>query len=398
MKQQLRLYFDYAAATPLAPEVVAAMQPYFQEHFGNPSSLHAFGQVAAQDLERFRAQIAQGVGAHANEIFFTGSGTESCNLAILGAALANQGRGRHLITTAAEHEAVLAPFAKLAKLGFEITYVPVDEFGLVRERELRAAIRPDTILVSLMYANNEVGSIHDLPFLSKLIKKANPQTLFHADACQAAALLTMDVGELGIDLLSWSAAKIYGPKGIAALYKKRGVHLEPQLLGGGQEFGLRSGTQSVALIAGFAKAMDLAKQARVAEERRLCALRDQLWEGLCRAWPGLQLNGHERRRLANMLNISVEGIDAEALVFFLDQEGLAVSTGAACSTSKSEPSHVLLAMGADLGRAKGSLRFSLGKGTTEQQIARVVEIFPQALQRLTGLKGQRQAPAKPVYA
>lgn len=386
-----RIYLDYAATTPLAPEVFLAMKPYWAARFGNPSSLHASGRGAREAIEKSRQQAAGVLGCQAREIIFTGSGTESDNLAIRGAAEANPtslklcGAGNfcgHIITSRIEHHAVLEPIKYLEKQGIKVTYLEVDSYGRVSPQDVAEALQDDTFLVSIMYANNEMGAIEPIAEIAKLVKRKNKAVLIHTDAVQAAGLLPLSIRELGIDLLSLSAHKFYGPKGVGILYKRNGVNLAPQILGGGQEFGLRSATENVAAIAGAAAALSLAETRRVSEVKRLGKLRDFLIESVKKAIPKAILTGHPRQRLPGNASFCFPGIEGEALVFRLSERGYECSSGSACSTGKFEPSHVLLALGLDKGLALGSLRISLGRATTKGNLAAFVPILKQEVEKL----------------
>lgn len=371
-----RVYLDHAAATPLLPEVKAEMQATL-EFFGNPSSLHQEGKQAKAILDNARKTVADFLSAQASEIIFTSSGTESCNLAILGSAFTSQQKGKHIITTSVEHHAVLEACKFLEQQGFEVTYLPVDEDGLVTPSQFAEVVREDTILVSVIFANNEVGSINAIKEITRAVKKKNASTLVHTDACQAGPFIPLNVQSLGVDLLTLNSAKLYGPKGSAVLYKKKAVELTSFIRGGGQEQDLRAGTENIVAIAGFAKAIELVKP-----NEGLTQLRDEAIQALQKAIPGIELNGHMKNRLANNINISIPGMDGETLVIYLDQRGIACSTGAACTTAKTEPSHVLLAMGKTPEQARSSLRFTLGHSTTKADIDYLVKQLTETVQIL----------------
>lgn len=364
-----RIYLDHAATTPIDPQVAQAMQPFLTEQFGNPSSLHQEGREARQALEQARASLAKFLNAQSEELIFTGSGTESCNLAIIGSALAMQDKGKHVITTKVEHHAVLEAFTFLEQQGFTVTWLDVDEFGMVTPQIVADAIKEDTILVSVIMANNEVGSLNPIKEITRRCKQVKSDLLVHTDACQATGAVKLDVKSLGIDLLTINASKIYGPKGIGLLYKQKQAKLMPIIHGGGQEKGLRSGTQDVSAIVGFAKAVELLDL----HSEKTRELRDYFIAKLQETIPGIVVNGHSKDRLPNNVNVSIPGMDGETLVIFLDQKGIACSTAAACTTASTEPSHVLLAMGKTEAEAKSSLRFSLGKSTTKEAIDYTVE-------------------------
>ena len=371
------IYFDNAATTPVRKEVFTAMKPYFSTYFGNPSSLHAKGLEARDAVEEARKLIAEILNCATDELIFTSGGTESVNLAIKGIAFARK-KG-HIITQKTEHDAVLETCKWLEKQGFELTYLNVDEFGLVKPEQVEKHIRKDTILVSIMYANNEIGTIQPIKEIAEVCRKH--EVLFHTDACQAAGYLDMDVKNLGIDLMTINGSKIYGPKGVGLLFIKKGIEIEPLLHGGGQEYGLRSGTENVPAIVGFAKALELAQKEKVTEVQRLTALQDRLVSGLQRIADS-KLNGHPQKRLPNNVNVSIYGVEGEAVLLMLNEKGICASTGSACSTKSLEASHVLLAMGMSHEMAHGSLRFSLGKHTKEKDISRLMKVLPGIVKKL----------------
>jgi len=371
------IYFDNAATTPVRKEVFKAMKPYFSKSYGNPSSLHAKGLEARDAVEEARKLIAGILNCSTDELVFTSGGTESVNLAIKGIAFARK-KG-HIITQKTEHDAVLETCKWLEKQGFDVTYLDVDEFGLVKPEQVEKHIRKDTILVSIMYANNEIGTIQPIKEIAEVCRKH--KVLFHTDACQAAGYLDVDVKNLGIDLMTINGSKIYGPKGIGLLFVKKGLELEPLLHGGGQESGLRSGTENVPAIVGFAKALELAQKEKVTEVQRLTALQDRLVSGLQKITDS-KLNGHPQKRLPNNVNISIYGIEGEAVLLMLNEKGICASTGSACSTKSLEASHVLLALGMSHEMAHGSLRFSLGKHTKEKDISRLMKVLPGIVRKL----------------
>ena len=368
------IYLDYSATTPLDPRVLEAMMPYLTEHFGNASSIHQLGQRARRAIDDSRNTVMGLLGAFSpHEIIFTGSGTESCNTAIYGAAFARQERGKHLIVSAIEHPAVLEPARYLRdNFGFSLTEVKPGLDGLVKPEDVEAALREDTVLVSLMYANNEVGTIQPIKKVAKLCRDRG--ILFHADACQAPGFLNMDVEYLGVDLLSLNGSKIYGPKGVGLLYVREGVQIMPLILGGGQEFRMRGGTENPALIVGFAKALELTMKDSKKEAERIGTLRDYLLTELLQI-PGVTLNGSREKRLENNINLHIPGSSGETLVMRLDIEGLAASSGSACSSGKTEPSHVLLAMGQSPKEAGESLRLTLGRFTTQEELEKTAKIL-----------------------
>ncbi|MBE9099032.1 cysteine desulfurase family protein [Vacuolonema iberomarrocanum] len=376
------IYLDHHATTPVDERVLDTMLPFFREQFGNPSStVHAYGWEAEAAVKQARETLAATIHAEPEEILFTSGATEANNLAIKGVAEAYLAKGRHLLTVATEHSAVLDPCEYLEKLGFEVTRLPVQPDGLVDVVQLEKAIRPDTILVSVMAANNEIGVIQPLEAIGDICHQKG--TLFHTDAAQAIAKLPLDVQAMNIDLLSMTAHKVYGPKGIGALYVRRRnprVQLAAQLHGGGQERGLRSGTLYVPQIVGFAKAVELGLAKMAADTKRLEQLRDRLWHILQSAG-GMHLNGHPTQRLANNLNISIEGVDGQALLLSI-QSVVAVSSGSACSSTKIAPSHVLKALGHSDALAYASLRFGLGRFTTAEEIEQVGETVKGAIAAL----------------
>jgi cysteine desulfurase len=382
------IYMDYAATTPTDQRVVEAMMPYFGEIYGNPSSLHGFGQEARAAMEEARAKIAAFLGAKPAEIVFTSGGTESDNFAIKGVAWANRKKGDHVITSAIEHHAVLETCRFLEKEGFRVTYLPVDEDGLVDPADVVKAITDRTILISIMHANNEIGTIQPIAEIGRIAKEKG--ICFHTDAVQTFGHLPFTVDELNIDLLSASAHKLYGPKGMGLLYIRKGTRITPLVHGGDQESGHRASTQNVPGIVGFGKAVELAAATLQEEVVRLTSLRDQFIQGIFERIDGIRLNGHPARRLPNNINLSVESIEGEGMILSLDMMGIACSTGSACSSSSLEPSHVLLAIGLPHELSHGSLRFSLGMYTKEGDIDAVLEALPQVVGRLRAMS--------PLYA
>lgn len=382
------IYLDHAATTPLDGRVLEAMLPYLTEHFGNPSSVYRLGRQARQALDEARQTVAEALHALPQEIVFTSSGTEADNLALKGVAeaLRQAGRGRHIVTSAIEHHAVLHTCAHLEAQGFQVTYLPVDRDGLVDPEELERALRPDTVLVSLMYANNEIGTIEPLPELASV---AHAHGVYvHTDAVQAGAALSLDVQALGVDLLSLSAHKFYGPKGVGLLYARRGVPLQPQIHGGGQERGKRSSTENVAGIVGLAAALRLAQEERENYCTHCGALRERLIEGILQAIPGAVLTGHRTRRLPNHASFCFESVEGESLLVKLDQLGICASSGSACTAGALEPSHVLTALGLPPRLAQGSLRLTVGKATTVQQVDRLLAVLPGIVETLRLGEGQ----------
>ena len=375
------IYLDHSATTPVRDEVLQAMLPFYGAGFGNPSSIHSLGREVRQSIEASREKVAAALACDPSEVVFTGSGTESDNQAIKGAVFANRDKGDHIITTKIEHHAVLHTFEYLQKhFNIRTTFLGVDRYGLVDPEELRRTINQKTILVSVMQANNEVGTIQPLPELANICREN--KVLFHSDAVQAFGKLETDVKTLGVDLLSVSAHKIYGPKGVGALYVKKGTRLHPLIHGGGHERNRRAGTENVAGIAGLGAAAELAAGERLAQRDRLTALRERLWQGIEQNIPHVRRNGHPEKSLPGTLNVSFEYIEGEGILLSLDMKGIAASSGSACTSGSLEPSHVLAAMGVPTEIAQGSLRFSLGRGNTEGQMDYTVEVLSQAVARL----------------
>ena len=386
-----RIYLDYAATTPTHPEAVKAMLPYFGDAFGNPSSIYSYGQEAKGAIEEAREKVAALIGARDEEIVYTSGGTEADNFALKGAAFANESRGNHIITSSIEHHAVIETCKFLERRGFSVTYLPVDEHGLIDSDDVRRAITDKTILISVMHANNEMGTIEPIAEIGKIAKEAG--VYFHTDAVQTVGHIPVDVNELGVDLLSMSAHKLYGPKGVGALYIRKGTKLVAFMHGGEQERRRRASTENVPGIVGFGKAVELVRQEMGEEAERLTHLRDQLVKGLLERIDHTHLNGHPIMRLPNNVNVSVDYVEGESMLLNLDLEGLCASTGSACSSSSLEPSHVLLALGLSPEQAHGSLRFSLGKWTSEAEIGQVLEVLPRVVSKLRAmsplLKSQR---------
>lgn len=385
-KPRRLVYLDYAAATPVSQQVKAAMQPFFAGLYGNPSSLHTHGQKARQALEKSRKTIASIISARPEEVVFTAGGTESCNLAILGLSKALGRRKAHFIASSIEHPAVLAPLFELKKQGHSLTLLKVDPEGFVSIQELAKAIRPETQLVSIMYANNEIGTLQPISEFGRFLKKINQerskkrllQIYFHTDACQAAGLRDLSVARLGVDLMTVNGGKIYGSKQSGFLYIKNSTSMSPLILGGGQERGLRSGTENVAFAVGLAKALELAQKGRQKETLRLLGLQSYLFRTLQKQFPKLILNGPKldlKRRLVNNLNFTLPGIEGEALLLYLDAHGIAVSTGSACSSNDNRTSHVLKAIGVPEFLANNNIRISLGAYTKKSDIDYFIKIF-----------------------
>lgn len=376
---------DHAATTPLDKEVLEAMKPYFSEKFGNASSLHEFGREAKEALEESREKVAKVIGAEREEIYFTSGGTESDNLAIKGVTFKNKGKGKnHLITSKIEHHAVLHPCEYLEKNGFKVTYLPVDEFGLINLDNIENSIKKETSLISIMHANNEIGTIEPLKEIGKIVQeKGKGEVYFHTDAVQTIGKIPVNVNDLNVDLLSISAHKLYGPKGVGVLYVRKGTPIETILHGGGHERNLRSGTENVSGIVGLGKAIELAeKRMKEGENERLKKLRDKIIKGVLEEIPETRLNGHPKLRLPNNVNFSFSKIEGEALLLRLDKFGIAASTGSACSSKSLEPSHVLIAIGLTPEEAHGSLRLTLGKDNTDEDINYLLGVLPKVVQEL----------------
>ncbi|MDQ2747297.1 MAG: cysteine desulfurase [Acidobacteriota bacterium] len=383
-----RVYLDNSATTPTDARVVEAMLPYLTGKFGNASSIHFYGQEARAAVDRARHQVAEIVNARPNEIVFTSGGTEANNLAIRGLLEANEKYGRHIITSAIEHSAVREVCEDLEKRGYEVTYLPVYDDGIVKIEDVAAAIREDTILISVMTANNEIGTIQPAAEIGRLVKKlkeAGSKIWFHTDAVQAIGKIPVDVEEIGCDLLSLSAHKIYAPKGVGALYVRRGVRLHSQNIGGHQERSRRGGTESVPLIVAFAKACELAKMNLTADGEILRKLRDDFEAAIGENVADVEYNGNRENRLPHISNISFHGVEGEGLLINLDLQGVAVSTGAACSSGSLEPSPVILALGKTDELARGAIRFSFGRENTPEDLEYVAEAVPKAVENLRRL-------------
>jgi len=378
-----RIYLDSNATTPVRPEVVAAMLPVYTEDYGNPSSIHWFGQRAKALMDDARTQVARLINGETSEIVFVSGGTEADNLAIRGIAESQKSKGRHIITSTIEHHAVLHTCRDLEKQGCEITWLGVSADGLVDPEDVRRAIRPDTILISIMHANNEIGTIQPIEEIGKIAEVAD--VYFHSDGVQSTGKISVDVKKLKVDLFSMSAHKIHGPKGVGALFGKKGSVLKPQLTGGGHERNRRSGTENVAGIVGFGVAAKMAREGMGSEMDRVKELRDRLESGLKKNIDLIRVNAENAPRLPNTSNIMVDYAEGEGLVISLDLKGIAVSTGSACSSGSLEPSHVLTAIGKTPDEAHGSLRFSLNSMNTEQDVDYVVEVLPRIVDRLREL-------------
>ncbi len=377
----MRVYLDHSATTPVDPEVAALMMTYYTEKYGNPSSVHSFGREAKQALEQARSQVAELIGATPQEVTFTSGGTEADNLAILGTAEAFRKKGKHIITSCIEHHAVLETCEYLGKNGFDLTVIPVNEEGILLVEDVKKAIRPDTILISVMHANNEVGSIQPIAEIGKLAKEHG--ITFHVDAVQSLGKLPINVVEMNVDLLTISSHKIYGPKGVGALYIRKGVRIVPLVHGGGQEKRRRSGTENTPGIIGFGKACVLAGQRMADDAKHQTQLRDKLMNGILERIEYVKVNGPlGEKRLPNNVNVSIRYVEGESLLLSLDMLGIAASSGSACTSGSLDPSHVLLAMGLIHEIAHGSLRFSLGRQNTEEEIDYLLEQLPKIVERL----------------
>jgi len=374
------IYLDHAATTPVRKEVIEAMLPYFNQKFGNPSSIYSLGRDSKKAIEEARETVAKAIGAQPREIFFTGSGTEADNWAIKGVAYANRQKGRHIITTAIEHHAVLHTCQYLESDGFEVTYLPVDQYGLVSPEQVRAAIRPDTILISIMFANNEIGTIQPIAEIGAIAREKG--VFFHTDAVQAMGNVNINVADMNIDLLSMSAHKFYGPKGVGALYVRKGVKITSFLHGGAQERGRRASTENVAAIVGMAKALEISVKNLEQYNKKLIALRDRTIEGIQKRIPFVKLNGHPEKRLPGNVNFSFEFIEGESLLLMLDMKGIAASSGSACTSGSLDPSHVLLAIGLPHEIAHGSLRLTFGDENTDEDVDYLLDVLPPIVQRL----------------
>ncbi|OON96335.1 MAG: cysteine desulfurase NifS [Epulopiscium sp. Nele67-Bin005] len=375
-----RIYFDYAATTPMKKEVIDAMMPYFTENFGNPSSIYQIAQINKKAIDDAREEIAKYIGAKANEIYFTSGGTEADNWAIKGIAEINKHKGNHIITSKIEHHAVLHTCEYLEKNGYEVTYLDVDEYGSINIDDLKNAIKPTTILISIMYANNEIGTIMPVEEIGKVAKEH--KIIFHTDAVQAIGQVKIDVAEQNIDMLSLTAHKINGPKGIGVLYVRRGIRIAPLIHGGAQERGRRGGTENVAGIIGLAKAMELTHANIDKKVEYITSLREMLIEGILKSIPHAKLNGHPTKRLANNVNISFEFVEGESLLLLLDMQGIAASSGSACTSGSLDPSHVLLSIGLPHEKAHGSIRLTLGEASTKKEVETVLEKLPAIVKRM----------------
>jgi len=392
MGAQRTIYMDHSATTFVKPEVLEAIIPYFTEHFGNPSSIYGIARDSKKAIEVARVQTAKALGADPDEIYFTSGGSESDNWAIKGVALANRKRGNHIITTQIEHHAVLHTCQFLEKEGFEVTYLPVDQYGLVNPVDLEKAITDKTILISVMYANNEIGTIEPVAELGAIARKH--KVYFHTDAVQAIGNIPIDVKSQNIDLLSLSAHKFYGPKGAGALYIRKGVRIENLIHGGGQERKRRAGTENSAGIVGLGKAIELATADIPGHNTKIKAMRDRLIKGVLEKIPNARLNGHPEKRLPGNFNVSFEFIEGESMLLWLDDAGVCASTGSACTSGSLEPSHVLLATGLPVELSHGSLRLTLGDANREEDVDFVLDILPKVVQKLRDMSPLYQKSGK----
>ena len=383
------IYLDHSATTPVRREALEAMLPYFGANFGNPSSIYTLAQQARMAMDDAREVVARALGARTGEIVFTSGGTESDNAAVKGAAFALRRLGNHIITTSVEHHAVLHTCHQLEQFGFDVTYLPTDGYGMVSPEDVADAITDRTTVVSVMLANNEIGTIMPVPEIARVVKaeaeRRGRTIVMHTDAVQAAGFLDLNVRSRGVDMLSLSGHKFYGPKGVGALYIKRGTPFEPQQQGGGQERQRRSGTENVPLIVGFAEAFKLATQERETAYAHCETLRDRLERGILDSVDGAHLNGHPTLRLPNNVNISFEGIEGEPVLLSLDFSGVYASSGSACSSASLEPSHVLVAIGRSATLAQGSLRFTLGRDNTEDDVDYVLSVLPGMVEKLRNM-------------
>ncbi|KYO64559.1 cysteine desulfurase NifS [Thermovenabulum gondwanense] len=377
-----RIYMDHAGTTPVRKEVVEAMLPYFTEKFGNASTVYSYGREARKAVEEAREKVAALIGADPKEVYFTSGGTEADNWALRGIAYANKEKGNHIITTAIEHHAVLHTCEDLEKKGFKVTYLPVDKYGRVRVEDVINAINDKTILISIMHANNEIGTIEPIEEIGQVLKNLDRKIYFHTDAVQTVGKIPVDVNKLNVDLLSISSHKIYGPKGVGALYIKKGTKIQSFMTGGGQEFGKRAGTENVSGIVGFGKAAELIASELEEQQKKLSYLRDKLIKGIMENISDVILNGHPVDRLPHNVNLCFKYIEGESLLLNLDLKGICASSGSACTSGSLEPSHVLLAIGLPHEIAHGSLRLTLGRDNTEEEIDYVVDAIKEIVEKL----------------
>ncbi|HBT47096.1 MAG TPA: cysteine desulfurase NifS [Peptococcaceae bacterium] len=378
-----RVYLDHSATTPVRPEVLEEMLPFLKEEFGNPSTIYSWGRQAKKAVEEARARVASLIGAQPEEIIFTSGGTEADNMALIGAAYANQNKGKHIITSSIEHHAVLDTAQYLMRQGFKVTFLPVTPEGLVRVEDVLQAITDGTILISIMHVNNEVGTIQPIREIGKVAREKG--IIFHTDAVQSVGKIPVNVQDLNVDLLTASAHKIYGPKGVGCLYVRKGTRIQPLLHGGGQERKRRAGTENVPGIVGFGKAAELAGRELESEGRRLKALRDKLIEGVLARIEETRLNGDREQRSPINANFSFRYVEGESILLSLDMKGIAASSGSACTSGSLDPSHVLLAMGIPHEIAHGSVRMTLGRDNTEEDIDYVLEVLPEVVERLRAM-------------
>ncbi|HEX3015358.1 MAG TPA: cysteine desulfurase NifS [Desulfobacteria bacterium] len=378
-----RVYLDHSATTPVDPEVAELMMTYYTSKFGNPSSIHSYGREAKKGLEDARQQVANAIGAKPEEIVFTSGGTEADNMAIVGAAFANKQKGNHIITSAVEHHAVLHTCTYLEKQGFKVTVLPVDEDGLVKVEDVEAALTPETILVTIMHANNEVGTIQPIEEIGKLLKGKG--VIFHTDAVQSLGKIPVNVDDLGVDLLTASSHKIYGPKGVGCLYIRKGTRVQALVHGGGQERNRRSGTENLPGIIGFGKACELAASRLEHDSAYMKDLRDRLIKGIIDRIDEVKFNGHPTKRVPTNVNFSIKYVEGESLLLSLDMQGIAASSGSACTSGSLDPSHVLLAMGISHEVAHGSLRMTIGRENTVEDIDHVLDVLPGIVKRLRAM-------------
>jgi len=377
-----KVYFDHAATTPVHPKVVEAMLPYLKEQFGNPLSLHSFGEGPREAVEEARAKVAALIGARPDEVYFTASGSEANNMAVKGIALMNRQKGRHVVVSAIEHQSVLNATQTLEKLGFEVTRVPVDKHGLVDPDDVVAAVRDDTTLVSVMHANNEIGTIEPVADIAEAVKAKKKGIHFHTDAVATVGTIPVDVKELGVDLLSLAGSQFYGPKGAGALFIRKGTRLMPLIDGGIQERGRRAGTENVPAIAGLGVAAELAKESLAERAERLVPLRDRLIERLTLEIDRVYLTGHPTMRLPGHVSVCVEFIEGESMLLMLNMQGIAASSGSTCTSRALKASHVLMAIGVETALAQGSLVFTLGESNTIEDVDYVAEVLPPIIERL----------------
>lgn len=384
MEEKRFVYMDHAATTFIKPEVVETMLPFLKKHFGNPSSLYSIGREAKEAIETAREQLSKALGANPEEIYFTSGGTESDNWAVKGTAFARKEKGNHIITTSIEHHAVLYPCEYLETQGFDVTYLPVDKYGLIDPEDLKAALRKDTILISIMYANNEIGTIEPILEIGEIAKENDIP--FHTDAVQVIGKIPLEMKgtHRNVDMLSLSSHKFYGPKGVGAFYLREGSDVDNFMQGGGQERGKRAGTENVAGIVGMGKAIELAAANLEEHNKRMMKLKDRLLSGILEI-PDCRLNGHPERRLPDNLNFSFEYVEGESLLLMLDQMGIACSTGSACSSGSNEPSHVLRAIGLPPEIAQGSLRLTLGDENTEEDVEYVLKALSETVGKLRAM-------------